>query len=177
MKPTKHNKLQLGSNRTSYIFLIISDAVHQLLPTFVVWILCMSPEVSKVDAACQVHVWHVSRCYTIISSSSLSEFIVLNFCPSLNIRWKHGIQLQLVNGCLSHGISGCFIFVCVRSAYKSFLFVSMFGMKAVNQVSELTSVIKISFMNVIKVNLICRDRSDTVSRRFMFIYYSSRTLC
>ena len=93
-------------------------AVHQLIPIIIVWILCTSPEVRKVDAACQVHVWHVSRGYTIISSSSLSEFIVLNFCPSLNMRWKHGIQLRLVNGSLSEGICGLFfvrVCVCVFS--------------------------------------------------------------
>lgn len=105
---------------------------HQLLQTFIVWILCMSPEVRKVDAACQVHVWHVSGGYTIISSSSLSEFIVLNFCPSLNIRWKHGMRLQLVNGCPSQGICRCF---CVCSAYKSLLFVSALGTKTLYQVS------------------------------------------
>lgn len=58
---------------------------------------------SEMDAACQVHVWHVSRTYTIVSSSSLSVFIVLNFCPSLHIRWKQGVWFQLVNGCRSEG--------------------------------------------------------------------------
>lgn len=152
---------------------------HQLLQTFIVWILCMSPEVRKVDAACQVHVWHVSEGYTIISSSSLSEFIVLNFCPSLNIRWKHGMWLQLVNGCPSQGICWCF---CVCSAYKSLLFVSMFGTKTLYQVSpqnkkkKETSVIKFSFMNVIKASLTRRDGSETVRLRLLLIYLSSRSL-
>lgn len=120
----KGRPLNFGSNLISdlyyhtiklYFMNTAHVAVHQLIPTIIVWILCTSPEVRKVDAACQVHVWHVSRGYTIISSSSLSEFIVLNFCPSLNMRWKHGIQLRLVNGSLSDGICGLFFFLRVFS--------------------------------------------------------------
>lgn len=92
---------------------------HQLLQTLVVWISCISPEVWKVDAACQVHVWRVSEGCTIISSSPLSEFIVLNFCPSLNIRWKHGTHLQLVNGC---PLAGDFSVVCVQITNSPCLF-------------------------------------------------------
>lgn len=88
---------------------ILIQTFRRGCPPFIVWIF---PKL-ETDAACQVHVWHVSRAYTIISSSSLSEFIVLNFCPSLNIWWKRGIWFKLVNGCHSEGLRGYFPeFVC-----------------------------------------------------------------
>lgn len=68
--------------------LLLIKTFRRGCPPFIVWIFLKL----EMDAACQVHVWHVSRAYTIISSSSLSEFIVLNFCPSLNMRWKRGIS-------------------------------------------------------------------------------------
>lgn len=74
---------------------IFIQTFRRACPPFIVWIF---PK-SEMDAACQVHVWHVSGAYTIISSSSLSEFIVLNFCPPLNIRGETGIWFKLVNGC------------------------------------------------------------------------------
>lgn len=137
---------------------------HQLLQTFIVSILCGSPEVCKVDPACQVHVWHVSESYTIISSSSLSEFIVLNFCPSLNIRGKHGTQLQLVNGCPSQGTC---LRLCVFRLHISPICFHVWHQNTLSSLLEkkkkgkVRSGIKVSFMNVIRASLTCCDGSET----------------
>lgn len=129
-----------------------------------------SPEDWKLEAACQVHVWHVSEGYTIISSSSLSEFIVLNFCPSLNIRWKHRTRLQLVNGCSSQGICLCFC------AFRLQIAPICFRVWHQNTSSNLLEKrengiggIKVSFMNIIRASLTRRDRSET-SQTGVFVY-------
>lgn len=150
-----------------YIKVFIIQQTRLSINWFIVWMLCMSREVRKVDAACQVHVWHVSKGYTIISSSSLSEFIVLNFCPSLNIWRKHGIQLRLVNGNLSEGICGC---LCVQPAdHLHAQSNHIFFFK-----SDKDNVVFINGRFRLTCSAFSRDQSEPGSCLF---YYSSETLC
>lgn len=74
-------------------------------PPFIVWMFLKS----EMDAACQVHVWHVSRAYTIVSSSSLRIY-----CPQLLPLFEHMIETgSLVQTCERMPLGGTFSWVCL----------------------------------------------------------------